>query len=348
MNREGFRMDFDFSFEQQLIGQSVRAALEELPPIMNGAPFAYPAKELTAKLANLGLFPSADAEERPFGFTDAVAIGIEVGRQLPAGPAMEQIAASLWLWPARRDLCAAMGEGQTVSVAVSGAFERHNGKLGGRSLVPFASEAQAILAPVNVGGGRQWLALQPSDLTLSRAETTDITVDASWAELTGPGMEAMPLPDQPVTLDEVLALLAMAEMVGAADFAMQMTVNYVRERKQFGKPIGTNQAVKHMAADVASSLEIMKAAIEYAGWSLDQMSQDASTTDQARMALLTARSFVGEHARLVLERCIQMHGGIAFTWDYGLHRYLRRILYRTGTLVRTIDSREAIAAAMLP
>ncbi len=341
-------MDSDFSFEQQLIGQSVRAALEELPPIMNGAPFAYSAKELSAKLAGLGLFPSADAEERPFGFTDAVAMAIEIGRQLPAGPAIEQIAASLWLWSARRDLCTAMAEGQTVSVAVGGAFERHSGTLGGRVLVPFASEAQVILAPVDAEGDRTWLVLQPDDLTLSRAETTDITVDASWAELTGRGRAAVPLPDQAISLNDVLALLAMAEMVGAADFAMQTTVNYVRERKQFGKPIGTNQAVKHMAADVASSLEIMKAAVEYAGWSLDQASQDASMTDQAHMALLTARSFVGEHARFVLERCIQMHGGIAFTWDYGLHRYLRRILYRTGTLVRTMDSREAIAAAMLP
>ena len=342
-------MDFDFSFEQQLIARSVRASLEELPPVMNGAPFPYQAKNVTERFANLGLFPSASAEEPPLGFVDAVVIAIEIGRHLPAAPAIEQLAASLWLWPSRRDLCATLANGEMITVAVGGACERQGDRFEGRVLVPFVTEAKAVLAPMATGAERQWLVLPAEMLTLSTAETSDITVDASWVELSGSTSATVLLSNPAVAFDDVLALLAMAEMVGAAEVSLQKTIAYIRERKQFGKPIGSNQAIKHMAADAASSLEIMKAAVEYGGWSFDQVATKGSGfLEEARMALLTARSFVGEHARLVLERCIQMHGGIAFTWDYGLHRYLRRIIYRTGTLVRTMESREAIAAKMLP
>jgi len=65
------------------------------------------------------------------------------------------------------------------------------------------------------------------------------------------------------------------------------------------------------------------------------------------MALLAARSFIGAHARTVIERCIQMHGAIAFTWDYGMHRHLRRVLYRENTLVHPLQSRDEIAALVL-
>jgi hypothetical protein len=133
------------------------------------------------------------------------------------------------------------------------------------------------------------------------------------------------------------------------EICLERTVGYVRDRKQFGKPIGSNQAIKHMAADAALMVETMRAAVECAGWSFDQASRGGSAElDEAAMAVLTARSFVGANARSVIERCIQMHGAIAFTWEYGLHRHLRRVLYRANTLVRPLQSRERIAALILP
>jgi alkylation response protein AidB-like acyl-CoA dehydrogenase len=100
-----------------------------------------------------------------------------------------------------------------------------------------------------------------------------------------------------------------------------------------------------MAADAALAVQTMRAAVEYAGWSLDQADRDGS--EERERALLMARSFVGDGAREVIERCIQMHGAIAFTWDYGIHRQLRRVLYRANTIARPAESREQIAALVL-
>jgi len=148
-------------------------------------------------------------------------------------------------------------------------------------------------------------------------------------------------------MDDALQLAVLAEIVGAADAMLARTVGYVSGRHQFGKPIGSYQAVKHSAADCAVAVETMKAAVEYAGWALDAARDDAAMAQEARLALQAAASFVGEHGRRVAERCVQMHGGIAFTWDYGLHVPYRRIVFRTATLAATRAAREALASHIL-
>lgn len=330
-------MDFDFSFEQQMIAKSVRSLLQDLPPVLDPAPFPYSATDLSSRFAELGLFAENPADP-VLGFADAVAVAIEVGRALPAGPAVEQLAASFFVPEAVRS-----------GMAVTGRLSREGDRLAGRALVPFAADEATVLIPVTDGDRSAWQVFAAEDLVLADAETTDITVTASWAS-PRPNANGRPLAagSQQVSPEDILQLLAMAEMTGSAESALERTIAYIAERKQFGKPIGTNQAVKHIAADAASDVEIMKAAVEYAGWALDDaQSGDPAAREEARTALLTARSFIGDHARLVLERCVQMHGGIAFTWDYGLHRYLRRILYRTNTITRPMESREALAGFLL-
>ncbi len=71
------------------------------------------------------------------------------------------------------------------------------------------------------------------------------------------------------------------------------------------------------------------------------------TLEDARLSLLTARSFVGDRAKRIAEHCVQMHGGIAFTWDYGLHRHLKRINYRRSTIVKSRYGRQELAQALL-
>ena len=320
-------MDFDFSFEQQMIAKSVRSMLHDLPPAMDRA-HPYPVSELSAKFAELGLFPE-DPAEPVIGLVEAAAIGIEVGRALPAGPVIEQLAASFFI-----------GHAASASMAVSG-----NGE---RALVPFAEQAATVLLPVETDGGRGWQQFAADDLEFESVEITDVTGTAAWVNVKPGRHGTLIAGNAGVSPDDTLQLVALAEMTGSAESVLEKTVAYIAERKQFGKPIGTNQAVKHLAADAASDVEIMKAAVEYAGWALDEArSGDPEALADARMALLTARSFIGEHARLVVERCVQMHGGIAFTWDYGLHRYLRRILYRTNTIIKPMESREALAGDLL-
>lgn len=337
-------MDFDFSFEQTLIAKSVRGTLEALPPVMDRAPYPYEASEIARKLADLGLFGAGDGPA--LGFADAVAVAMEVGRALPAAPVVEQLAALFGLAATRSDLAEALGQGQIVTVAVSGAFALSPDGVSGRVLVPFANDAVAVLAPVATATGPQWHVFALDRLALAPAETTDVTVAASFATARGIDVATV-LPAGAVALDDILILLVMAEVTGAAEIALEKSVAYARERKQFGKPVGSNQAVKHIAADAAVSVEIMKAAVEHAGWTCDQAAAGEAGADDVAMALAAARSFVGEHARLVVERATQMHGGIAFTWDFGLHRYLRRVLYRTNTLIRPLESRAFIAARVL-
>jgi hypothetical protein len=208
--------------------------------------------------------------------------------------------------------------------------------------------AEAIMTPVADDNGRRWVLLGPDLVALDAATPSDITIDAYWAAAKGVPASASAITNQPIAPDDALALLAMAEMVGAAEICLERTVAYIRDRKQFGKPIGSNQTIKHMAADAAMNVETMKAAIEYAGWSFDQATREGvAERGDAAMALLTARSFIGANARNVIERCIQMHGAIAFTWDYGMHRHLRRVLYRENTLVHPLQSRDEIAALVL-
>lgn len=341
-------MDFDYSFEQQLLAESVRGILEKLPPVTDAAERPYPVAQVMAKLAELGVFAEDETGMPVLSFSDASAVAIEVGRQLPSAPVSEAIAAWLCADGMRAQLRAAFARGAHVTMAVSGELVAGDGHGAARALVPFAAGAGAILAPFAGSAGRQWVMLGADLVTLDAATTSDFTVDAQWVAAHDLPGSAVALANRPIAPDDGLALLAMAEMVGAAEICLERTVGYIRDRKQFGKPIGNNQAIKHMAADAALNVQTMRAAIEYAGWSFDRaIGGGASELDEAAMAVLTARAFVGERARNVIERCMQMHGAIGFTWDYGLHRHLRRVLYRANTLVRPVESREKIAALIL-
>lgn len=340
--REEQGLDFDLSFEQTLLASNVAKTLEAFPAVVDRPPFPYAASEVARAFADLGLFELA-GHTPVLGHVDAVAAAIEVGRALPAAPVTEALAVCLGIAAAHADIAAALADGAVVGVATSGSVDLDAGRATGRLLVPFAEHAAMVLAPAGDGEGRQWVVADARDISLEPAQTMDIVSEASWAEASG--CRVRPInPPAVMAFDEILCLLTLAEMTGSAAACLDATVAYIKARKQFGKPVGTYQAVKHMAADAAVALEAMKAAVEYAGWCFDQaVAGDAGAADEARLALLSARSFVGEHARRLAERSIQMHGAIAFTWEYGLHRHLRRISYRTGTLVRPMEAREAIA-----
>ncbi len=330
-------MDFDFSFEQRSLAEGVRKVLQGFPPVNETAPHAYKAVDVLARLGEFGLF-GGEGEGSPLGRADLVAVMLEAGRTIVAAPIAETLAASMAFGaPVVDAIAAAHAEGRIVGVAVSGTTDTG-------AVVAFGASASSILLPTGADG--DWAFVAADDLDITPIDTLDITADASRVRLrdgvaiSSPGTNASAISD-------TLRLACLAEITGAAASMLDRTVAYVGDRKQFGKPIGSNQAVKHMAADCAVAVETMKAAVEYAGWAADSALADDAMTEEARLALLSAASFVGEHGRRVAERCVQMHGGIAFTWDYGLHVPLRRILFRTATIARPRDAREALAAHLL-
>jgi alkylation response protein AidB-like acyl-CoA dehydrogenase len=114
------------------------------------------------------------------------------------------------------------------------------------------------------------------------------------------------------------AFAAATFLTGIAGTVFERTVQYVKERQQFGRPIGSFQVVKHRCADMAVALDSSRSAVYYAAWAL---ANDASDVDKA---VSIAKSYSGDTARFICNEGTQLHGGMGFTWDLGLHRYLRR------------------------
>lgn len=114
-----------------------------------------------------------------------------------------------------------------------------------------------------------------------------------------------------------------AETVGATDVAFEMTLQYVRDRKAFGRPIGSYQALKHRLADMLLWLESSKA-VTVAAIKAVQFDADMSAVAS------TAKSYVGDRCPVIVRECLQMHGGIGFTWEHDLHLYMRRVESNTA------------------
>jgi len=121
----------------------------------------------------------------------------------------------------------------------------------------------------------------------------------------------------PRAFDIATAALA-AELVGGMQRTLDVTVEYAKTRKQFGKPIGVFQAVQHQCADMYLETESSRSAVYYAGWALEENSPDAAT------AVSIAKMYCSDAARTVGNRGIQIHGGMGFTWENDLHLYYRR------------------------
>ena len=109
-----------------------------------------------------------------------------------------------------------------------------------------------------------------------------------------------------------------AELVGGMQRTLEITVEYAKTRKQFGKPIGMFQAVQHQCADMYLETESSRSAVYYAGWALEENAPDATT------AVSIAKMYASDAARTVGNRGIQIHGGMGFTWENDLHLYYRR------------------------
>ena len=118
-------------------------------------------------------------------------------------------------------------------------------------------------------------------------------------------------------LDLGAALLA-SEQLGVAQWCLDHTVAYLRERRQFGRPVGGFQAVKHRLADLYVMVESARAAARYAAVTATENDPDR------RVATSVAQAYCSEVAVKAAEECVQLHGGIGMTWEHPAHLYLKR------------------------
>jgi alkylation response protein AidB-like acyl-CoA dehydrogenase len=136
---------------------------------------------------------------------------------------------------------------------------------------------------------------------------------------------------------EVATAALVAEMVGGMQRTLDLAVEYAKTRKQFGKTIGTFQAVQHQCADMYLETESSRSAAYYAGWALQENVPDAA------VAVSIAKIYASDAGRSAGNRAIQIHGGMGFTWENDLHLYYRRAKASETTFGDATFHRERLA-----
>jgi alkylation response protein AidB-like acyl-CoA dehydrogenase len=139
---------------------------------------------------------------------------------------------------------------------------------------------------------------------------------------------------------ERLAALAL-EAVGIAQKALDLGVDYAKEREQFGRKIGVYQAVSHQLADAYVETELSRSLAYWAAWCV------AEGDEQTDVAVAAAKAFASDAAVASCERSIQVHGGIGFTWEHVLHTYYKRALWIQAYGGYPREQRAKVAAHLL-
>lgn len=139
----------------------------------------------------------------------------------------------------------------------------------------------------------------------------------------------------------IAATALAAELVGGMQRTLDLTVDYAKTRKQFGKPIGQFQAVQHQCADMYLETESSRSAVYYAAWALQELAPDAAA------AAAVAKAYASDAARTVGNRGIQVHGGMGFTWENDLHLYYRRAKASETLLGDATFHREQLARLVI-
>ena len=138
------------------------------------------------------------------------------------------------------------------------------------------------------------------------------------------------------------AELVAAQQLGIAAGATASAVTYAQERKQFDKPIGQFQAVKHLCSDMLTSVEVARAAVYFAGALLDDL-----TFGDTERAVSVARLMASEAANLCGRNCVQIHGGMGYTWEMDAHLYLKRAWVLDMTLASPEEHAEIVAGSLV-
>lgn len=188
------------------------------------------------------------------------------------------------------------------------------------------------------GGIAHFLVRQPavgiSSRLLVGLDLTRRLAEVRFDGTTVSGDSLLGRPDQSVDLTEqglaIATVLQAAEGVGASDHLVDATVQYAKDRMQFGRPIGSFQAIKHRLADLHITLEGMRAATYYAALAVDDKFDDATE------AVTVAGSYVSDAFAYICGEALQLHGGIGFTWEHDIHLFVRRakvnqVMYGDGS-----------------
>ncbi len=289
-----------------------------------------------AALGWLGLHLSEDVGGSGYGLSELVVVLEELGRVAAPGPFVPTVLASAVIDRYGSDEARARWLPGLADGSITGA-------------VGFAGEGAPVLGAaaadvVVVWVSGHWLVVSRRDCEVTAAKNVDMTRRAALVGVPdggSPGASLRDLPDG--AIEEVAAVLLGAEAVGVAAWCVDTAAEYACVREQFGRPIGQFQAVKHRCADMLCALESARAAVWDAARALDEThpssgvsAADADAVAGASLAAQIAGALAPEAAVTCTKGCVQVLGGIGFTWEHDAHLYLKRSLAVRALLGGTV------------
>ena len=351
-------MNLDTSAEQRELRESVRRFLAERAPLTRvrelmettGGTDPDVWRQASAQLSLPGIAVPEEYGGAGFSFAEQAIVLEELGAALFTGPylASAVLAATALLagddTEAKKDLLPGIAAGETVATlaftedggswdpasirlaATQKAQQTQNGwRLDGhKSFVLDGHTADLILAVATTGTGLSLFAVNATADGLTRRPLPTLDQTRKLARLAFSDVKARLVGEQGAarsvldrTLD-VAALALAAEQLGGAQRALDMAVAYAKVRRQFGRPVGSFQAIKHRCADLLLEVESLRSAVGYAAAAVA-----AGSTEVPVLAPLL-KAYASEVYSHVAGENIQIHGGIGFTWEHDAHLYLKR------------------------
>jgi alkylation response protein AidB-like acyl-CoA dehydrogenase len=347
-------MNLGVSEEQRDLRESVRRFLAERAPLprvrelMETTDGTDPDvwRQASAQLGLPGIAVPEEYGGTGFSFAEQAIVLEELGAALFTGPylASAVLAATALLASddeeAKKDLLPGIAAGETIATLAftedDGSWDPVSIRLaavrngtgwrldGHKSFVLDGHAADLILTVATTDGEPSLFAVASTadGLTRQALPTLDqtrklarLTFDHAPARLVGEPGAARAVLDR--TLDVAAVALA-AEQLGGAQRALDMAVEYAKVRQQFGRPIGSFQAIKHRCADLLLEVESLRSAVGYAAAAVA-----AGSTEVPALASLL-KAYASEVYSHVAGENIQIHGGIGFTWEHDAHLYLKR------------------------
>jgi alkylation response protein AidB-like acyl-CoA dehydrogenase len=337
-------MDFALSQDQKMMQASLAGTLDRVCPLERVRAFAESreavARDIWGALSELGVPGLLIGEEHGglgLGLLDAALVAETLGAHVAPTPFLgSAVLAPLAILRAGSTAQQqewlpklAAGEslaGAAIAEAVSGARDgagiiAGGGRLNGKALfVLDAAEADLILVADSAAG--LWLVGGDAP-GLTRVPLTTIDLTRSVSELRFENTPAEALASGDATgltrLRDAAWTMTAADMLGASAVMIDKAVAYAKERRQFGRLIGSFQAVKHLCAEMAAELEPCRALVWYAAYAQDAVPAEASLT------AAHAKAHAAEVSRFVARTATEVHGGMGITDLLGLHYWFKRV-----------------------
>jgi alkylation response protein AidB-like acyl-CoA dehydrogenase len=327
-------MNFDFTDDQQAIKRTAKDLLadrfkpERVRELAEAKAYDDEAWKEMCELGWAGIFIDEAHGGQELGTVELIILMEELGYALAPVPFLSNAAAGLAIQAAGSD----EQREQWLPGLASGELRGTVGvsRNGEARLVPDAADSDLIVLAGEDGA----IVAERGAAEVEPFEALDAT--RRFGRVRADAGDALPGDVQPA-LDRICAAIA-AENVGVAQRAMEMAVDYARERKQFDRPIGSYQAVSHRCAQMLLEVEGSRSAAYYAGWCAD------AEPDSLAQAASMAKAYASDAGWRVCSSSLQVHGGIGFTWEHDLHFYLKRAKTNALMFGSAAEHRERVAA----